>query len=57
MFAICYVLSNSFTSVFPPKSGRGIRGTQVEPYIQFIVDEVVPIKEAPYGVEGRFIQM
>ena len=27
--------------------GRGIRGTQVEPYIQDIVDEVAPIKEAP----------
>ena len=26
---------------------RGIRGTQVEPYIQDIVDEVAPIKEAP----------
>ena len=35
---------------------RGIRGTQVEPSIQDIVDEVAPIKEAPYGVEGRFIQ-
>ena len=36
---------------------RGIRGTQVEPSIQDILDEVAPIKEAPYGVEGRFIQM
>ena len=26
---------------------RGIRGTQVEPSIQDIVDEVAPIKEAP----------
>ena len=29
------------------KGGRGIRGTQVEPSIQHIVDEVAPIKEAP----------
>ena len=36
---------------------RGIRGTHLEPSIQDIVDEVAPIKEAPYGVEDRFIQM
>ena len=28
-------------------SWRGIRGTQVEPSIQYIMDEVAPIKEAP----------
>ena len=35
---------------------RGIRGTQVDASIQDILDEVAPI-EAPYRVEGRFIQM
>ena len=35
----------------------GIRGTQVKSSIQDIVDEVAPIKKAPYGVEGRFIRM
>ena len=40
-----------------PPTGRGIRGTHLKPSIQDIVDEVAAIKEAPYGVEGRFIQM
>ena len=35
----------------------GIRGTHLKSSIQDIVDEVAPIKKAPYGVEGRFIQM
>ena len=32
--------------VRPTSKRRGIRGTQVEPSIQDIVDEVAPIKEA-----------
>jgi hypothetical protein len=40
--------------VLSVKFGLGIRGTQVKSSIQDIVDEVAPIKKAPYGVEGRF---
>ena len=35
----------------------GICGTHLKSSIQDIVDEVAPIKKAPYGVEGRFIRM
>ena len=30
----------------------GIRGTQVKSSIQDVVNELAPIKKAPYGVEG-----
>jgi len=43
--------------VFRPLFGLGIRGTHLKSSIQDIVDEVAPVKKAPYGVEGRFIRM
>ena len=44
---ICGLDEACINCVFGHISRRGIRGTQVEPSIQDILDEVAPIKEAP----------
>ena len=39
------------------QGGLRIRDTHCKLSIQDIVDEVAPVKNPPYGVEGRFIRM